>query len=119
MNTLPWTVKHWVSSLAKGRGRKKRFQYCLNLHSVNEFLYFRAMQGHSGEKIVDPFLQGNVLLPEDFTEYIYHIGNAFEMHSIFKSELIPGGKSLRRVRQVSVFFHCRESDGCSTRSERR
>ena len=37
------------------------------------------------------------------TEYIYHIGNAFEMHSIIKRGLIPGGKSLRRDRQ-SVFF---------------
>ena len=42
-------------------------------------------------------------LPDDFTECIYHTGNALEMHSIIKSELIQGGKSLRRDRQ-SVFF---------------
>ena len=36
-------------------------------------------------------------------EYIYHNQNAFEMHSIIKSGLIPGGKSLRRDRQP-VFF---------------
>ena len=34
-----------------------------------------------------------------FTEYIYHIGDAVEMHSIIKPGLIPGGKSFR-----SVFF---------------
>ena len=44
-----------------------------------------------------------MLLPEDFTEYIYHVGNVSEMHSINRSGLIPGGKSLKRNRQ-SVFF---------------
>ena len=28
---MQWTVKTWVNSLAKGRGKKKRFQY--GLHS--------------------------------------------------------------------------------------
>ena len=63
----------------------------------------RAIQRHSGEIFVDPFLQDNILLPSDFAEYIYHVGNAYEMHSIIKSGLIFGGKSLRRDRQ-SVFF---------------
>ena len=53
--------------------------------------------------MVYPLLQDNVLKPYDFAEYIHHIVNAFEMHSIIQSELIPGGKSLRRDRQ-SVFF---------------
>ena len=43
------------------------------------------------------------LLLDDFAEYIYHVGNAFEMHSIIQSGLIPGGESFRRDRQ-SVFF---------------
>ena len=50
-----------------------------------------------------PLLQENILLPDDFAEYIYHIGNAYDMHSIIQSGLIPGGKSNRRDRQ-SVFF---------------
>ena len=49
------------------------------------------------------FLQDNFLLPDDFAEYIYHIQNAHEMHSIIQGGLIPGGKSHRRDRQ-SVFF---------------
>ena len=44
-----------------------------------------------------------ILLPDDFAEYIYHIGNANEMHSFIKSGLISWGKSNRRNRQ-SVFF---------------
>ena len=39
---------------------------------------------HSGGTLVDPALQDNVLLPDDVTEYIYHIGNASEMHSIIR-----------------------------------
>ena len=79
----------WVSLLAKVRGEKRRFQYCLNPFSSGKFLYFRAIQGHSGGNNVDPLLQDNALLPDDFPEYIHHIGNAFEMHSIIKSGLFP------------------------------
>ena len=92
-----------MNSLAKGGGKKKRFQCCLNPSSSNKFLCVRAIQGHSGDNFVDPILQDNIRLPDDFAEYIYHIGNAFEMHSIIQSGLIPGGKSFRRDRQ-SVFF---------------
>ena len=101
--TLGWTVGAWVSFLTKAGGPKKRFQYCLNPQSSKHFLYFRAIQGHSGGNLVDPSLQDNVLLLDDFAEYMYHIGNAHEMHSIIKSGLIPGGRSLRKDRQ-SVFF---------------
>ena len=48
-------------------------------------------------------MQDNVMLPEDFTEYICHVGNVSDIHSIIRSELIPGGSSLKRDRQ-SVFF---------------
>ena len=73
----------------------KRFQCCLYPQSPKHFLYFRAIQGHSGGNLVDPSLKDNVLLRDNFAEYIYHIGNAHEMHSIIKSGLIPGGRSLR------------------------
>ena len=87
----------------KGGGPKKRFQFCLNPHSSKHFLYFRAIQGHSGGTLVGPTLQDNVLLPDDFAECICHIGNAHDMHSIIQGGLIPGGRSLKRDRQ-SVFF---------------
>ena len=101
--TSQWTVEAWLTFLAKGGGPKKRFQYCSNPNSSKHFLYFRAIRGHSGVNLGDPALQDNVLLPEDFTEDIYHIGNISEMHSIARSGLIPGGRSLKRDRQ-SVFF---------------
>ena len=95
--TLQWTVNTWVNPLAQGGGRKKRFQY-----SSNEILYFRAIQGQSGEIFVDPLLQDTMLLLDDVAEYICHVGNAYEMHSIIQRGLIPGGQSDRRDRQ-SVF----------------
>ena len=33
--TLQWTVHTWANSLAQGGGKKKRFQYCLNLYVLN------------------------------------------------------------------------------------
>ena len=96
-----WTVDAWTTFLAKGGGPKKRFQNCLNPNSSKHFLYFRAIQGHSGDNLVDPTLQDNVLLPGDFAEYIYHIGDAHD--TIIQGGLVPGGQSLKRDRQ-SVFF---------------
>ena len=52
---------------------------------------------------MDPTLQDNVLIPDDLTEYIYHIGNVADVHSLTNSGLIPGGKRLRKERQC-VFF---------------
>ena len=85
----PWSINDWISTLAKRGGPKKRFQYCLNPNSSKHLLYFRAIQGHSGVTLVDPALEDNVLLLDDFTEYIYHIGN------VTRSGLIPGGRSLK------------------------
>ena len=101
---LQWSIDDWIPTLAKGRGPMERFQYCLNPNSSKHFLYFRAIQGHSGGNLVDRELQDNVLLPEGFPEHTYHIGNTSEMHSTIRSGLIPGGRSLKRERQSSVFF---------------
>ena len=90
-----WSLNDWTSPLAKGGGAKKRFQYCLNPNSSNHLLNLRAIQGHSGGNALDPELQDNVLLPEGFTEYIYHVGNASEMISMIRSGLIPGRRSLK------------------------
>ena len=97
------SIQAWLSILANGGGQKKRFQHCLNPNSSEHFLYFPAIQGHSGGTLVDPTLQDNALLPSDCAEYIYHIGNAHDMHSIIKGGWIPGGRRLERDRQ-SVFF---------------
>ena len=81
-------------------GRAKRFQYCTD--SSGEILYLRALQGHSGRNLIDPSLQDNVLVPNNFFEYIHHIGCAINLHSIINSGLIPGGHNLSK--RQTVFF---------------
>ena len=98
-----WSFNDWISMLAKGGGAKKKFHCCLNPYFTSLFLCLRQNHGHSGDNAIDPEMQDNVLLPEGFFEYIYHVGNASEMNSTIRSGLIPGGRSLKRGRQ-SVFF---------------
>ena len=66
-SSLQWTVNTWVNSLAKGGGKKKRCQCCLNPYSSKKILYVRAIQGHSEEIFVDPSLQDKKLLPTSGT----------------------------------------------------
>ena len=75
------------SKLAGGGGNKKRFQCCID-PSGQEILNFRALQGHSGRNFFDPTLQDNVLIPNNFFEYMYQIGCAVSLHSITNSGLV-------------------------------
>ena len=77
----------WKRTMAGGGGNKKRFQYCTD-SSGQEILYLRALQGHSGRNPIDFTLQDNVLIPNNFFEYSYHIGCAINLHSITCSGLI-------------------------------
>ena len=86
----------------KGGGNKNIFSYCTD-PSGQENLYLRALQGHSGRNPIDPTLQDNVLIPDNFFEYIYPIGCAVSLHYITNSGLIPGGQNSSRERQT-VFF---------------
>ena len=112
-DTLQWTVSTRVNSLAKGGGKKKKFQYCLNPYSSNEILYFQAIQWHSGENFVDPSLQDKKLLPDDFAEYMYHIGNAYEMYFIIQKWTDLRRKKQQKGQTISV-LQSREPDGHST-----
>ena len=87
--------------MAQGGGNKKRFQHSTD-PSGQEILYLRALQGHSGRSLIDPSLQDNVLIPDDFFEYIYHVGCAINSHSIINSGLMPGGQILSN--RQTVFF---------------
>ena len=73
----------------------KKNQYCTD-SSGQEILYLRALQGHSGRNPIDLSVLDNVLIPNDFFEYIYHIGCAINLHSITNSGLIPGGQNLSK-----------------------
>ena len=100
-NSHYWSDDVWKSKMAGDGGNKTRFQCCTD-SSGQEILHLRALQGHPGRDPTDPSLQDNVLIPENFIEYIYHIGCAVNSHST-NSGLIPGGQNSSRDRQT-VFF---------------
>ena len=86
--------------MAAGRGAKRRFQYCTDDSGIN--IYFRALEGQSGRNLIDPSLQDNVEIQSGFFQHIYHIGCAFNLHSIINSGLIPGGQN--SSKRQTVFF---------------
>ena len=78
----------------------RRFQYCTVDSGIT--VYFRAPQGHSGRNLIDPSLQDNVIIQSGFFQHIYHVGCAFNLHSIINNGLIPGGQD--SSRRQTVFF---------------
>ena len=94
-----WSDERWKACLAAGGGSKRRYQYCSE-HS-GTILYLRALQGHSGHNLIDPMLQDNVILQRALFRLIYHIGCAFNLHSIINNGLIPGGQDSSRRQTVS------------------
>ena len=95
-----WSDDRWILCLAAGGGPKRRYQYCSD--DSGRILYLRALQGHSGSNLIDPTLQDNVVIGTGIFHYIYHIGCAFNLHSIINNGLIPGGQDLSR--RQTVFF---------------
>ena len=95
-----WSDDRWKACLAAGGGSKGRYQYCSD--NSGRILYLRALQGHSGNNLIDPTLQDNVVIGSGIFHYIYHIGCAFNLHSIINNGLIPGSQDLSR--RQTVFF---------------
>ena len=95
-----WSDERWKSCLAAGGGSKRRYQYCSD--NSGTILYLRALQGHSGYNLIDPTLQDNVMIESGIFHYIYHIGCAFNLHSIINNGLILGGQD--SSRRQTVFF---------------
>ena len=58
--------------------------------------------GHSGSNLIDPALQDNVLIGPGIFPDIYHVGSNFNLHSIIRNGLVPGGQNLSR--RQTVFF---------------
>ena len=103
-----------TKTLLKNSTRRKRSSRVLrNGHLMIGFLFWHKEEEPRKSfniawiltlpDIIDPELQDNVLLPRGFTEYIYHVGNVSEVHSVIRNGVIPGGRSLKRDRH-SVFF---------------
>ena len=69
---------------------------------MESIIYLRALQGHSGDSIIDLAMQDHVLISPGIFLYIYHVGINFNISSILSNGLIPGGQELSR--RQSVFF---------------
>ena len=95
-----WTDNRWKACLAAGGGPKRRYQYCTDISG--KIVYLRALQGLSGRNLIDLSLQDNVVIQSEFFHYIYHIGCAFNLHSIINNGLIPGGQN--SSKRQTVFF---------------
>ena len=67
----------------------KRFQFCTS-YIGPEILDIRAIQGHSKESLVGPSLLDNVLIPDDFFEFVYHVGVIFQ-HALHLCTWIDSG----------------------------
>ena len=98
--TTHCTDDRWKVCLAAGGRAKRRYQYCTDISGT--IVYFRALQGHSGRNIIDPSLQDNVVIQSNFFQHIYHIGCAFNLHSIISNRLILGGQN--SSKRQTVFF---------------
>ena len=98
-HSIHWSDDKWKKSMAGG-GKKKRYQYCTD--DSGTIIDFRALQGHSGRNLIDPSLQDNVIIQSGFFQQIYHIGCAFNLHSIINNGLIPGGQN--SSKRQTVFF---------------
>ena len=83
-----WSDNRWKACLAAGGGAKRRYQYCTDISGT--IFCFRALQGHSGRNLIDPSLQDNVIIHSGFFQHIYHIGCAFNLHSIINNGALQG-----------------------------
>ena len=95
-----WSDDRWKACLAAGGGSKRRYQYFSDISGT--IVYFRALQGHSGRSLIDPSLQDNVIVQCGLFQHTYHIGCAFDLHSIINNGLIPGGQD--SSKRQTVFF---------------
>ena len=83
--------------------KRKDVQCCSD--SSGTILYLRALQGHSGRSLIDPSLQDNVIIPDGFFKYIYHVGCAiiFTFHHQFR---IDTGRTEFEQQTDSVLSAC-------------
>ena len=86
----------------KEEEEKRRTCTSIVLILQEQFLYLRALQGHSGRSLIDPSLQDNVIIRDGFFKYIFHVGCAINLHSITNTGSIPGGQHLSN--RQTVFF---------------
>ena len=99
---LHWSDDRWKACLAARGGAKRRYQYCIDVSGI--IVYSRALQGHTGSNLIDLVLQDNAIIQRGFFQQIYHVGCAFNLHSIISSGLPLGGKNSSKRQTVFFLF---------------
>ena len=97
-----WSDNRWLASLAAGGGPKRRYQYCSD--SLGSIIYLRALQGHSGDSIIDLALQDHVLIGPGVFPYIYHVGSNFNLFN--SQQRIDTWKSRIKQKTICVLLAC-------------
>ena len=60
-----WSDDRWKACLAASGGFKRRYQYCSDY--LGSIIYLRALQGHSGNNLIDPTLQDNLVIGVEYS----------------------------------------------------
>ena len=97
--------------------KRKGFSILLIL-LAKKILDLRAIQGHSRENPVDPSLQDNVLIPNDFFKCIYRVGCYINMHFIIASRLIAGARKCQQGVTNGILYSRGSCGNASSRAER-
>ena len=101
ISTSTLLVWRSLESMPGSRRRSKKeisvLHWCFRKNCL-----FPSSSRTSGRNLIDPSLQDNVVIQSGFFQHIYHIGCAFNLHSIINNGLIPGGQNSRK--RQTVFF---------------
>ena len=100
LSTQNWSDNRWLACLAAGGGPKRRYQYCPDY--LGSIIYLRALQGHSGNNIIDLEMQDHVLITPGIFTYIYHVGSNFK-YSFNSQQRIDTWRS-RIKREDNLYF---------------
>ena len=98
-NSVHWSVRSRINHSQRGGGERTFFSILLILLAKKFFTFELSFRKNP----VDPFLQDNVLIPNDLFKYINHVGCYINLHSIIDSGTIAGGRNSSREGET-VFF---------------
>ena len=88
--------KNWLKHIYEG-SNKTRFECCDN--SKHSWMHIRAIQRHIGGNRIAPELLGDVTIPYNWKECVFHRGCSFNINSILETGLIAGGRESKEGRQ--------------------
>ena len=110
-----WSGEMWKSTTARVEETRKDFNVVL-IHQDKKILYLRALQGHSGRKLIDPSLTGQCINSEQFlrVHFSHRMCNQFTFHHEFR---IDTGRTELEQKTDGILFVCGSYEQRKQRSE--